>query len=326
VTTERESGRDVRWLPRPWLRRSLLTVGVVVTGWLLLGGSPAEAASAVPGDRIAALTAPSAAGSRQPSGIEIVEQATTRATNEVRERGQQRSHRLDQASTGRQNHRRFDDIVGGSVGAVVASPVELSGRATDVVRPDVTPCRRECLPAHALGALADTVQPVLEPVDEVTPATPGEPGVLSLKDREAPGFSVEAPRATTQPSTKASPESRVATVGSARPSSWSLPSTPSGGSTVGGSGSGAHVPGGTPDNKVGPALPHPVLPVPGPSHDAPDGTASTASGHGSVDRGQNVAPDVSPLAVAPRLVMSLPATSRSTGHPERATRPSVSPD
>jgi hypothetical protein len=326
VITKREGERHERRLPHAWLRRSLMTAGVVVTGWLFLGGSPAEAAAAAPVDPAdATLAAVSATEAEPPGGVEIVERTAARAA-EVRERDQQRSHRHDQATTGQRNRSRVDGVVDGTVRSA-GTPVEQSGPATEVARPDAT---------ASLDAVAATAQPVLEPVHEVTPATPGEPGVLSLRDREAPGSGVEAPRAITgpitgpisglisgpgiqrtTPATSVGTQSRAATADSAPPSSGWLPSTHSSGSRVGGSGAGSD---------EGPGLPHPATPVPGPSHDVPDGTASTASGHGSVDRGQNVSTEVSPFVVAPRLVTSLPAMSRSTGHPERASRPSVSPD
>jgi hypothetical protein len=305
VTTMRESGRQERRLLHAWTRRTLLTAGVVAAGWLFLGGSPAEAASAGPsGPADTALAAAHALGSAsesaQPSGVGIVEQAVARdVVGGSHGRSQHRSQALDDEPTVPARADRVDEVIDDTVRAVETN-VESTGQATQVVRWDVTP---------TLGAVVTTAEPVFAPVHEVTPAIPGEPGTpseTSRTDRETPGSSVEAPRAST--------ESVAATADSARPSSGSSPTPHSGGLSFPGSGRGSDV------------GPHPVLPVPGPSQDAPDGTASTATGHGSLDRAQNVSGDTSPLVFAPRLLTSLPATSRPTGTRERATRPSVSPD
>jgi len=314
VTTRQESERVERRLPQLWTRRArrrtLVTAGVVVTGWLLLGGSPAEAAPTVPsvpaGTPMAAVGATGPAG---PSGVGIVEQTAGRGADEGRVPGLTPtwSETLDKASTGRADGGRVDGVVYDTVW-VVKAHVAQSGQATEVVRPRVTP---------TLGGVVGAAEPVVEPVGEVIPATPGEPGVPSrMMDRETPGSSVEAPRARTEARTEARTDTGAATADSARPSSGSWPGVLSGGRTFAGPGIGAD---------AGPVLPHPV-PVPGQSQDVPDVTTSTASGHGSVDRGQNASGDTSPLVVSPRLLTSLPATSRPTGHRERAIRPSVSPD
>jgi hypothetical protein len=333
VITERDNERHERPAPLVWLRRFILLASIVVTGWLLLGGSSAEAATTgvldAPGSP--SLTAVDAIGAVEPSGTGSVEPAALpRATDAVAEQGRQRSQSLGSdstASTGGDPARRAEgvdgavravephaestrDTFGGALDSAVnpdspVNAVERSGQATSVVGPQVTP---------TLGAVIAAAQPVVGPVSEVTPATPGEPGVAG-NDRETPGSSVGAPRGSVL---AYGPESSAAPADSARPSSGSSPAFPPGGHLFAGSA--------TRGTAGGPVLPEPVLPVPGPSHDVPDGIASGGGAHGSVDRGQNVSTDTSPLVVAPELVSSVPAASRSTGHPERAIRPSVSPD
>jgi hypothetical protein len=330
VITERDNERHERPAPLVWLRRFILLVSIVVTGWLLLGGSSAEAATTGVLDATGSpsLAAVDAIRAEEPGGTGIVEPAAlVRATDAVAEQGRQRSQSLGSdsaASTGGDRARRVEgvdgavraveppaesslDTFGGVLESTVSpvTPVERSGQATSVVGPQVTP---------TLGAVIAAAQPVVGPVSEVTPATPGEPGVAG-NDRETPGSSVEAPRGSVL---AYGPESSAAPADSARPSSGSSPAFPPGGHLLAGSATGG--------TAGGPVLPEPVLPVPGPSHDVPDGIASGGGAPGSVDRGQNVFTDTSPLVVAPELVSSVPAASRSTGHPERPIRPSVSPD
>jgi hypothetical protein len=324
VITERDNERHERPAPLLWLRRFILLASIVVTGWLLLGGSSAEAATTGAPDATGSpsLTAVDAFRAVKPGGIGIREPAALlHATDAVADQGRQRSQSLGSnstASTGGDSARRIEGVDGAvrtvespaessldTSGGALDNPAERSGQATSVAGPQVTP---------TFGAVIAAAQPVVGPVSEVTPATPGEPGVAG-NDREAPGSSVEAPRGSVP---AYGPESTAAPLDSARPSSGSSPASPPGGHLFAGSETGG--------TAGGPVLPEPVLPVPGPSHDVPDGIASGGGAHGSVDRGQNVSAGASPVVVAPELVWSVPAAGRSTGHPERASRPSVSPD
>jgi hypothetical protein len=381
VINERDRERHERRRPRAWTRRTLVGAGAVVAGWLLMGGSPAEAAPAAAiesaGTALANVDAiRTAAETAQPAGAGIVEQATAPATKPVLGQGPQRSHTLDSDSgspalggVGERDAHGGSQSLAGAIPAVetpgllAGTPARKSagasaGRSTDAsagtpvdtpagalsgpsagessgslavgapgtlgagnlaaafersgtpqagASPDVTPL---------LGAVAGTAQRVLPPLDEVFPAIPGEPGVASPDNRETPGPSVDAPRTSTEPTSGLPVGFGTESLAAAAAGLFGLPLLV-GDITTGGSGAGTG---------NGPALPDPVPPVPGPFHDVPDGIASSASGHGSVDRGQNVGTDTSPLAVAPQLLTSLPATGRTTGHPERAVRPSVSPD
>jgi hypothetical protein len=385
VVAERDWEREQRPCPRSWIRRLLLTAGVTVAAWLLLGGSPAEATPGVSGvspstaltdidaarvagtadsagvgivapavastaDRLtgrtadrdagnAAVALPSAPAAAAPQAVgsaagsvtgptagsvtgpvtgQAADQVADFVTGQPLRRSQPHDTGIDTSTVS--SDRRLAGWMGheldGAVRAVALGDpvVGQSGPTQGLVGPGVTP---------TLGAVVGTAHPVLDRVNEVIPAMPGEPGVASPNDRETPGLSVEAPHTSTEPRTGSFPRTGFGTespaaVGDLAHLSSEWPGSPfSRGAITGGSGTG---------NDAGPALPDPAPPVPGPSPHGPDGTASTASGHGSVDRGQNVATDTSPLVVAPELVRSFAATSRSTGHSERAVRPSVSPD
>jgi hypothetical protein len=308
VTTTHGSGSFERPLWHAWIRRTLMTAGIIVTSWFFLGGSPAEAATAKPNSFAeTARAAAGAIGSGSPSGARITEQAVAPDPVGARKHGppQQQPQVLDGGSTSRAGADRSQEVIDDIVPAV-HSLVEPAKPTTQVARPDFAPT-----PSAVVGM----AQPVLEPLEGVTTAIPGEPGLPSGTDREIPGSGVEAPHTSGALSMGA--EFLAPTADSARPSSRSSSAPLSGGLSSTGSGSGAN---------AGSILPTPVPPVPGPSQNAPDGTAISASGHGSPDRAQTVSGDASPLVFWPRLLMSLPATSRPTGNRERATRPSVSPD
>jgi hypothetical protein len=70
VVSQREGQPHERRLPRAWTRRIVVTAGVALIGWLLLGESLAEGASVVPGDpAVAALIAASAMGAGKSSSV-----------------------------------------------------------------------------------------------------------------------------------------------------------------------------------------------------------------------------------------------------------------